>query len=369
MKALRDLSQLLMLRLEENRWTASLERLLRNSPPGGVLISAPLPRSPELTGEFLHKIARTLSRPPFLAVREEGGAKDPLREFFPRLPSPRAAGEKGLAAVARLGELVGAALSLLGFNTNFAPLLDLSTPFTGKALGARTFGSDPEQVSQCGDAFLRGLERHKILACGKHFPGGGSVPAQTSRGLPSDARRAQEGLAISGKSMAALWREDLLPYRRLLPRLPMVLVSEAAYKAYDFDQPRAASLSALVVGGLLRVKLGYRGLALAYNLESKDVRGALDLGDAAIQSLNAGCDVLILDNERSFEVARRAFGAALESAKLSRQRVEESLERIRVTQKRLALPTGKVPRRARDELARRFESFSREFRPEELKIA
>ena len=354
--------QLLILRLDDNRWSGSRERVLRAAQPSGVLLSAPLPHSAELTSELLHNIAGTLSHQPFLAVAEEGGPQDPLRRFLPGVPSPQAAARMGLSAVTRLGELIGVALSLLGFNTNFAPLLDLATPSTEESLGVRTFSSDPRQVAQCGAAFLTGLRRHKILACGKHFPGLGSLPN-------SEGRRASENPAVVDKPMAALWHEDLLPYRELLPSLPMVLVSPAAYKAYDFDQPRAAALSPRAMEGLLRIKLGYRGLALAYELESKEVRGTLNFGEAAIQALNAGCDLLVVEQESSFEAARRALEAGLESGKLSTQRVEEALERVRTAKKGLKPPTGAISRRALEELTGRFEIFAKEYRHEEWKIA
>ena len=89
--------------------------------PGGVLVDAPLPNGADTLREFLSKLACSVPTVPFLALREEGGPMDPLGVFLPPLPSPRAAAGKGLAAVQRLGELVGAALKLLGFNTDLAP--------------------------------------------------------------------------------------------------------------------------------------------------------------------------------------------------------------------------------------------------------
>jgi beta-N-acetylhexosaminidase len=355
--------QLLIVGMPSDRWSGGLERFLRATQPTGVLLSPPLPPSAEATHELLHRIAGTVRELPFIAIREEGGAEDPLRRFLPSLPPPRAAAQKGLSAVARLGELIGEGLSLLGFNTDFAPLLDLATPLSKERLEARAFGSDPREVAQCGGAFLRGLRRHKILACGKHFPGWGCVPLQNSPG-----RSVSFKPAVAGKPMAELWREDLFPYRELLPNLPMVLISNAAYKAYDFDHPRPASLSPQVIEWLLRVKLGYQGLALAYDLEHEEMRGSLSPGEAAIQSLNAGCDLLVLDQEDSCEAVRQALEAGLDSGKLRPQRVEQALERVRAARKALAPPTGSVSRRALEQLARRFESFNKEFTPEELKI-
>ena len=345
------LSQLFLLGLRENRWSAALERRLRRSSPSGVLLDTPLPRSAESTSELLYRIARTLPQPSFLALRQEGGTNDPLSRFLAPLPSPRAAADRGLSAAARLGDLIGEALRLLGFNTDFAPLLDLATPFTAKTLGARTFSSDPHQVAECGGAFLRGLQRHKVLACGKHFPGWGSVPLDNPHTLP-----------VSGKPMADIWREDLVSFRELLPQLPMTLISNAAYKAYDLDHAQPASLSAQVVTGLLRTKLGYRGLALAYDLESPAVRRARDLGEAVIEATNAGCDLLVVNQGESIEVGRRALEAALETGKLLPQRVEDVVRRIQAAQKGLRRPSGTLPVRSFDRLAREFEEFNQRVR-------
>lgn len=345
-----ELGQLLFVRLKENRWSRSLEKALRESVPGGVLFADPLPRSMEATWDFAVKVARAAPQVSFLAVREEGGKHDPLSQFFPALPSPQAAAAHGLSAVALIGRLVGEALSLLGVNTNFVPTLDLATPLTEKRLVARAFSSDPQRVAECGSALLRGLARHNILACGKHFPGWGSVPFADSRGLP-----------VSGKPMAALWSEDLVPYRKLLPHLPMVLFSNAAYKAYDFDNPKPASLSATVAEGLLRAKLGYRGLALAYDLDSPQVRGAANWGDAVVQSVTAGCDMVIVDEGEQFDSARGTIQAAIESGKLPSHRVREALMRMRAARKRIPAPSGKFSRAAADRLRQRFVNFAEEF--------
>ena len=163
-----------------------------------------------------------------------------------------------------------------------------------------TFSADPRVVAECGAYFVEGLSRHKILACAKHFPGLGGMPPAPRRGL-----------AISGRSMAELWRSDLVPYRELLPRLPLVLMSAAAHKAYDSDHPRSAVLSTQVVEALLRAKLGYRGVVVASQLESQPVRGGLDVGRAAVQSLNAGCDMLLVEKDESWRghAARDRGGA------------------------------------------------------------
>ena len=366
-----DLGQLLILKLNEWQWSSSLELFLRRLLPGGILLGAPFTIGAESTREFLIKLARAVPAVPFLAIEEEGGAMDQLRAFLPPLPSPRTVAEKGLAAVRRLGDLVGAAMQLLGFNTDLAPLLDLAPPTsekrscepvenpgrgtpwrapTQKIAATRVFSHDPQKVAKCGAAFLEGLERHEIRACGKHFPGLASAQSSGAMEPP-----------LVSKSMAELWREDLVPFRALLPRLPLVLVSTAAYKAYDFDLLQSAELSPKVVEGLLRIKLSYHGLAIAYGLETEAVRGTLALEEAAVQALNAGCDMLLLEEAEAAERVQAALSAARESWKLPLPRVEQALKRVQLAKKGLKPPTGKLSRRSLDRLARAFTDFSSDF--------
>jgi beta-N-acetylhexosaminidase len=350
-----NLGQLLILKLHELRWNSSLEGFLCRLLPGGILIGAPLTGGAEPTHESLIKLSRAVPVVPFLVIEEEGGAMDPLRAFLAPLPSPRAAAEKGLADVSRLGEFAGAALQLLGFNTNLGPVLDLASPSSRKPSETRGFSPNPQQVAQYGAVFLRGLERHNVLACGKHFPGLGTVPYSSAAELP-----------VVSKSMAELWREDLVPYRALLTRLPLVLVSPAAYKAYDFDLLQSACVSPGVVGGLLRVKLGYNGVAIACGLESRAVRGTLELGEAAVDALHAGCDMLLLEKEEAAEIVHQALRTAFESGRLSSDRIEQALKRIQLTKKGLKPPSGRLSKGAMERIIRESKEFSRQFSAGEL---
>jgi beta-N-acetylhexosaminidase len=205
-------------------------------------------------------------------------------------------------------------------------------------------------VAKCGEAFLEGLEAHKVLACGKHFPGFGST---RSAGLAE--------LPIVSKSMAELWREDLVPYRVLLPRLALVLVSTAAYKAYDFDLLQPAALSSKVVEGLLRIKLGYDAVAIADGLEAEAVRGTLSLEEAAVQAVSAGCDMLLVEDPQAAERVQSALSAAWESGKLAGARVEQALQRIQLAKRCLRPPADKLPRGSLENLMKQFAAFSAVF--------
>jgi len=365
------LGQLLFITLDDWKWTSSCERVLRRYQPGGILLTQRNLRTPQATCEMLSKMVRVLRVPPFLALSEEGGSVDPLRAFFPGLPQPHLAAEKGSKMVERLGVLIGEAVALLGFNMNFAPRLDLANPWVKQSLEPQLFSSDPRTVARCGEAFVTGLRRHRVMACVKHFPGLSAVEYDNDSSLP-----------IVDKPMATLWREDLLPYRQLLPRLAMVKLSYAAYKAYDLDMPTPALLSLNVLEGLLRAKLGYRGIAVVDLFDALDQMAtalansgpgneqkAVSLRlDGFAQSITAGCDMaVIVPSERIFEPVRGGFRKALQAGTLSARRVDEALKRIRRAKTGMRLPTGKLSTKTFDRLCREFEEFATECRSAERK--
>lgn len=364
-----SLGQVLFVGLEETRWTASCERVIRRFQPGGVLLIERNLRTPERTAEMLRKITGALDVPPFLALEQEGGTVDPLRTFFPPLPSPRIAAVKGPHVVEQLGSLIGEASALLGFNLNFAPRLDLANPFVKPSLQPQSFRSDPRTVARCGEAFVTGLRRHKVLACGKHFPG-----------LSTEEYADGSSLPVVDKPMRTLWREDLLPFRQLLPRLALVKLSYVAYKAYDFDLALPAACSANILNGLLRVKLGYGGVAVADHTapvmeavrasRSEEVDFALPVKTYVV-SLMAGCDMQIIRfwGRRSLQLGAESLKHAFEDGTLTAQRVDEALKRIERAKRGIRLPTGKFSNRAFDRLCRKFEEFARDVQFMEREIA
>lgn len=362
-----SLGQLLFVGLEETKWTASCERVIRRFQPGGVLLTEHNLRAPERTAEMLRKIAAALDVPPFLALEEEGGTVDPLRAFFPPLPSPRIAAVKGPRTVERLGSLIGEASALLGFNLNFAPRLDLANPLVKPSLQPQAFRSDPRTVARCGEAFVTGLRRHRVLACGKHFPG-----------LSAEEYSDESPRSVVDKPMASLWREDLLPYRELLPKLSLVKLSYAAYKAYDIDLAMPAWLSVNVLNGLLRVKLGYRGVALVDPFDAIHGVPAHGAGpqtfgvrmEASASSIIAGCDMYCMPRfGRIVEYHAAVLRRAVDDGTLTARRVQEAINRIQRAKRGIRLPTGKFSSRVFDQLCRKFEDFRRDVQTREREIA
>ena len=252
---------------------------------------------------------------PFLAVEEDGGG--PLGSLLTSVPSAASLGRLEEEAAEVLGKLVGGAMELVGLNLDLAPRVDLSPASIETAKRTRSTrppipSSQPAEVTSRAEAFIRGLTRRRVLPCARHFPGLVTAPG--------------EAAPVVDRTMIALWREDLIPYRALSGKLPMVEISHAVYKAYDYEFPRPASLSPSVIEGLLRLKLRYEGVALSNTFLSCRAAG-IEIGEASVRALAAGCDlVLIPGDEKSPDAVLTAIERAAEFGQLSWERIEQGLE-------------------------------------------
>lgn len=281
--------QLLVMGFAAAKPTAHLRNLLRRLQPGGVVLFARNIKTPLQTWELLRDCRRQLPAPPLLGVDMEGGTVDRFRGLLGPAPSAAAVFASGHRRLFRKhGRILGDAVRALGFNLDFAPVLDLALAASRSALGSRAVSRDPREVTVYAREFLAGLGDAHIAGCGKHFPGLGEGSLDSHHHLP-----------VIEKSWKKLWAEDLVPYRALRARLPMVMVSHAAYPAVTGEEI-PASLSAKWITEVLRKKMGYRGLVLSDDLDMGGVLAAAPIGEAAVATLRAGADMyLVCQKEES----------------------------------------------------------------------
>src|SRR5262249_25214132 len=145
--------------------------------------------------------------------------------------------------------------SAMGFNLDFAPVLDLAFEASRKVMSSRAFSTEPKEVIAYAREFLSGLRASGVIGCGKHFPGLGEGHLDSHHDLP-----------VIEKSFKKLWQQDLVPYCAMKRDLPMVLVNHANYPAVTGDQ-LPASLSKQWITGVLRRRIGYGGLIASDDLE------------------------------------------------------------------------------------------------------
>jgi beta-N-acetylhexosaminidase len=196
-------------------------------------------------------------------------------------------------------------LRAAGFDSGLTPVLDCSTDARSVVVGDRAYAADPGTVAACGAAFIQAALAEGLIPVAKHFPGHGRTPLDSHLVLPEVKAPLDE-----------LEATELRPFRRALASgCPGVMVSHVRYAALDAEWP--ASMSARVVGGLLRRNMGFEGLVLSDDLEMAAVRAEWGVGAAATRFLAAGGDLaLVCRLPETRDEAVAAVGRALESGAL-----------------------------------------------------
>jgi beta-N-acetylhexosaminidase len=251
-----------------------------------------------------------------VAVDQEGGTVQRVREPATVWPPMRRVGEVGDEALAEaVGHALGAELAVLGFDIDFAPVLDVDTNPQNPIIGERAFAATAGEVIRLAGAFARGLERAGVLPCGKHFPGHGDTTVDSHLALPR-----------IDHDLARLQAVELAPFRAL-PHLPLVMTAHIVFAALDPDQP--ATLSAAVIDTLLRGELGYRGVVVSDDLEMKAILDHYGVADAAERAVAAGCDALLVCEREDLQVeAHDGLVRAAERSAALRLRIDQAVARI-----------------------------------------
>jgi beta-N-acetylhexosaminidase len=268
---------------------------------------------------------------PLVAIDQEGGRIQTIREPATRWPPMAALGAfvvaSGTAAptgapdgLARAtGRALGSELAALGVDVDFAPVLDLALAPASTVIGDRALAADPATVASLGGALAAGLADAGVLACGKHFPGHGGSAVDSHDRLPID------------RSDDAALAAQLAPFAALAARLPMLMVGHVAYaRRPSPGGPRPASLDEAIATGLLRDRLGFRGVLVSDNLEMGAVTRTWSIEAAGVAALRAGCDVLLLCHRRdSLPRVRAALWRALAGSPDLRARLRQAAARVR----------------------------------------
>ncbi|MDP9189524.1 MAG: hypothetical protein M3O25_09775 [Actinomycetota bacterium] len=294
-----------------------LLKRVRKGQVGGFIVE---PRNESALQEQLAPLnaaAEDGDNPPLLImVDQEGG--EVKRLPGPPNTAPADLGAAGDADAARTeGEQTGAYLAGLGINVDLAPVLDVELPRTAETIAERTFGEDPQLVSDLGSAFIEGLQSEGVAATAKHFPGLGTATVNTDFS-PVTVAADQEDLAAAQ-----------IPFQGAIDAgVDLIMVSSAAYPGLGPDKP--AVFAQPIVTGLLRQQLGFEGVVITDDMQAIAIQ---ELGQApgaeAVSALGAGCDLVLY--ARSDQGAVVGFNAAVTAAKqekLTRDELQAASDRV-----------------------------------------
>jgi beta-N-acetylhexosaminidase len=327
--------QLLFVGLPGTDTSGAAGQLLDEIQPGGVVLFDRNVESPQQVAELSAAIRSRSRILPFISIDEEGGRVDRLKKIGHPLPSAqdlRATDDTSLCS--RQGELTAELLRLLGFNMDFAPVLDLEVyPDADNALKARYFGSTTAEVIRFAGSYLEGLQRGGVIGCGKHFPGLGDSQVDSHATLPS-VNRSPERLRA----------EDLRPYvelgNRLTSRMNVIMVAHAYYSAFDGQERIPASISSNVVTTLLRDEIEFRGLAISDDMEMGAIAEQFDFAESCVRAIEAGEDmILVCQTPDKVYEAFEALTHAARDGRITPNRRKRGLDRIAKVKSELSTPS------------------------------
>jgi len=356
-RKIEDPGQILIVGFDGKEMTTRVSSLLTRLQPAGVILFARNIENPDQTWRLLGECQKCVATPLFTCVDLEGGAVDRFRDALGASPAAAdvfATGDRKLFR--KHGEIIGQNCRSMGFNVDFAPVLDLAFAASRSVMGSRAVSADPQEVVIYAREFLAGLLDAKVIGCGKHFPGLGEGKLDSHHELP-----------VIEKALKKLWAEDMFPYRTLGRQLPMVMISHAAYPQVTREKT-PASLSKVWITDMLRKRIGYRNLIVSDDLEMGGVLSAAPIGDATVAFVRAGGDLCLICHREDYilqaheELTKTAEG----DAKFAR-RLTDAARRVIAFKKKCAktLSRGKVPSAtAVEKLSRRLWEFGEQVRLE-----
>nr|AOS48146.1 beta-hexosaminidase [uncultured bacterium] len=327
---------MLLLTVDGTTVIPSTEELLAEGPPGGILLLGHNVEGAEQARALTQGLQATASSSGsklalFIAVDQEGGLVQRVHDGVPEIPRARQLGQTSSPEeAAHLATETAKGLLALGVNMNLAPVADVVTD-PDSFLYPRTFGGDPEVVSAFVSAVTEAYVRGGLISVVKHFPGHGSALGNT------------HGEAVVSEATEAEFDTVHLPPFRAAIAAGAQGVMMAHIVAAAYDDTRPASQSDIVIENLLRQELGFAGLVMSDDLEmaaatglasanagdNSDAAQVKAVGDAAVASINAGCDLLVCTGTltRNLQV-RNAIVTAVENGSISPARLDEAVSAV-----------------------------------------
>ena len=271
--------------------TSADRQLLLEENVGGVILFSRNYESPQQIIELVQEIRNLKSPPLLVAVDQEGGRVQRLRDGFTLIPAMRKIGrlyemnaKTALKVSETAGWIIGAELRSVGIDLSFAPCVDLDWGVSS-VIGDRSFHKNKFAVENLAYHFSKGMRESGMSPVAKHFPGHGAVATDSHEDLPVDRREFSELL------------DDIYPYESLIRKntVPAVMMAHIIYKEAD-NLP--ASISEYWMKNHLRHQLNFNGVIFSDDLSMHALRNYGDTVTRADKALRSGCDMILICNDR-----------------------------------------------------------------------
>ncbi len=286
------------LSVEERAWLARIR-------PGGIILFRRNIDAGAQVPALLREVESAGATPLFRCIDLEGGLVDRLRDLIHPMPSAAAVAATGKRNLYRQhGWLIAREARALGFNTVFAPVLDLALREAASVLRTRAVSAEPGRVIDYARGFLAGMKNENILACGKHFPGLGGGQVDSHQSMP-----------VIHRQTSLMWRTDLAPWLALGSRLPFAMVAHASYPWPGRDSV-PATVSRYWVTNVLRRQIRFKGIIVSDDMEMGGILSQMSIEEAVVQALLAGIQMIEICRDPA--LIQRAYEAIVKEAERSR---------------------------------------------------
>ncbi|MBU9712708.1 beta-N-acetylhexosaminidase [Evansella tamaricis] len=321
--------QLFILSVPNEELDEKLKTSIRDYNIGGLILFQQNLRDFQKVTSFIQDIqayAKEVGRPPlWISIDQEGGGIAYLWKNMVVSPGNMLLGATGNPTNAYTAHFhMGEQLLNIGFNMNFAPVLDINNNPLNPVIGARSFGENKELVTEFGIQSIKGLHDAGILACGKHYPGHGDTEMDSHLSLPT-----------VDKSLGELEAFELYPFHESMNHgLEAVMTAHILYPQIDPEKP--ATLSPLILQNILRDRAGFEGLVITDSMEMEAISTYFGREKGTVMALHAGADIILAcggDYERQWGMIDAAIHA-VEQGELQEQVIDTAYGRNKAYKKK-----------------------------------
>ncbi len=323
-----DVGQLLLVGVPGTELDPDTATMLRRVQPGGFILFGRNIKAPEQLRKLIDDLRDLSKVEPVITIDQEGGRVSRLRLIGEEPPNAQQLRDRGNPElVRRHGELTAKLLRLFGFNLDLCPVLDLSfDDEADNSLRGRCYGKTVEQVIALAGEFNTGLRGGGVLSCGKHFPGYAAAVEDPHHSFP-----------VIERDRAAMEANELAVFRHFVPLVDSMMIGHIHYGSLD-PEMRPASLSPVMINGLLRQEMGFDGLVMTDDLDMGAILNTTSFDDMLSLGLAAGNDLLMICHRVDMlDQARVVLEKQAESVRAP------ALRRVADFKKKMAAPTAFSP--------------------------
>ncbi|MEK5237127.1 beta-N-acetylhexosaminidase [Paenibacillus sp. FSL L8-0470] len=332
------IGQMLLVGIDGTELDTQAKRMIAEDKVGGIILYKDNISNLKGMVSLINDLKKSNAENPvplFMSVDQEGGKVSRMPDEYAAIPSNGSVGAaNNSSAAGTMGKLLARELLSAGFNMDFAPVLDINSNPDNPVIGDRSFGNTADLVSRLGIAEMKGIASEGVVPVVKHFPGHGDTSVDSHLELP-----------VVNKTAAELAKLEWQPFEAAIQEnADAVMVAHILFPELDADKP--ASLSRAIIGDLLREEMGFQGVVITDDLTMGAITGHYTLAAAAVDTVQAGSDILLVAHEYGNEQAvRKALLDSVKSGILEESRIDESVYRIlalkdkyRLTDQRTAVP-------------------------------